>query len=326
MGYRTLQACLDDLEATGHLLRVDDEVDANLEMAEIQRRVFAPVGRPCYLRACKGCRFPMVSNLFGTMDRAHFIFRDTLARVRQMIELKLDPGRMARRPWAYSSALQAAWHMLPRRVSRARFSRTATSISELPQLHSWPDDGGAFITLPQVYTEDPPSRAGGTRTWACIACSSRRKVRAERRGRPALSDSSRHRRASCGGDRPRRAAAREHLCRRSPAMSAGGGDAVARRDCGAVVRRGAGRASHSADRPRLASCRSMPRPISASAARSNPTRHAARRTVRRSLGLLQSGARLSGAAGRPGVSSRAMRSGRSRSSAGRRRKTRCSAS
>src|SRR5207344_978770 len=25
----------------------------------------------------------------------------------------------------------------------------------LPQLKSWPGDGGAFITLPQVYTEDP---------------------------------------------------------------------------------------------------------------------------------------------------------------------------
>ena len=28
------------------------------------------------------------------------------------------------------------------------------TIDQLPQLKSWPDDGGAFITLPQVYTED----------------------------------------------------------------------------------------------------------------------------------------------------------------------------
>ena len=28
------------------------------------------------------------------------------------------------------------------------------TIDQLPQLKSWPDDGGAFVTLPQVYTED----------------------------------------------------------------------------------------------------------------------------------------------------------------------------
>jgi 4-hydroxy-3-polyprenylbenzoate decarboxylase len=32
-----------------------------------------------------------------------------------------------------------------------------TTISSLPQLKSWPADGGAFITLPQVYTESPES-------------------------------------------------------------------------------------------------------------------------------------------------------------------------
>src|SRR3954471_10163090 len=151
MGYRTLKPCLDDLQANGQLRRVDVEVDPNLEMAEIQRRVFRAGGPALLFTRVKGCRFHMVGNLFGTLERAHFIFRDTLARVRQMIELKLDPARMARRPWAYSSALQAAWHMRPRRVSRAAVLAHHTSISDLPQLRSWPDDGGAFITLPQVY-------------------------------------------------------------------------------------------------------------------------------------------------------------------------------
>jgi 4-hydroxy-3-polyprenylbenzoate decarboxylase len=155
MGYRTLKACLDDLEANGHLRRVDVEVDANLELAEIQRRVFRARGPALLFTRVKGCRFPMVSNLFGTLDRAHFIFRDTLARVRQMIELRLDPGRLARRPWAYSSALKSAWHMRPRSASRAAVLAQRTSIAELPQLRSWPNDGGAFITLPQVYSEDP---------------------------------------------------------------------------------------------------------------------------------------------------------------------------
>lgn len=30
-----------------------------------------------------------------------------------------------------------------------------TTVSQLPQLKCWPDDGGAFVTLPQVFTEHP---------------------------------------------------------------------------------------------------------------------------------------------------------------------------
>ena len=45
--YRSLRQCVDDLESTGQLLRVDAAVDANLEAAEIQRRVFRPAARPC---------------------------------------------------------------------------------------------------------------------------------------------------------------------------------------------------------------------------------------------------------------------------------------
>ncbi len=33
-----------------------------------------------------------------------------------------------------------------------------TALTSLPQLVSWPDDGGAFITLPQVYSEAPGKR------------------------------------------------------------------------------------------------------------------------------------------------------------------------
>ena len=67
MGYRTLRACLDDLHATGQLLRIEQEVDAHLEAAEIHRRVFRAGGPAIYFARVKGCRFPMVSNLFGTL-------------------------------------------------------------------------------------------------------------------------------------------------------------------------------------------------------------------------------------------------------------------
>src|SRR5688572_24839055 len=154
MGYRTLRECVVDLERHGHLVRIDVEVDARLEAAEIHRRVYAAGGPAVLFTRVKGCRFPMVSNLFGTMDRARFMFRDTLERVRRLVELKVDSTAGFRRPLRYLGAVRGAITMLPRMVGRGAITANETTISQLPQLVSWPDDGGAFITLPQVYTED----------------------------------------------------------------------------------------------------------------------------------------------------------------------------
>jgi len=154
VGYRNLQQCLRDLEAAGHLVRVDDEIDAHLEAAEIQRRVYASGGPAVLFENVARCRFPMVSNLFGTIQRARYIFRDTLDRVRSLIELKIDPVQMLRRPARYLRAPWAALGTLPRRRSGGPVLANETTIDQLPQLKSWPDDGGAFVTLPQVYTEN----------------------------------------------------------------------------------------------------------------------------------------------------------------------------
>jgi 4-hydroxy-3-polyprenylbenzoate decarboxylase len=153
MGYRNLQQCVRDLEATGRLVRIDDPVDACLEAAEIQRRVFAAGGPAVLFANVTGCRFPMVSNLFGTIERARFLFRDTLEAVRRLIELKIEPQQLMRRPWRYVTSPRYALAMLPRGCRRGPVLECETVVSQLPQLKSWPDDGGAFVTLPQVYTE-----------------------------------------------------------------------------------------------------------------------------------------------------------------------------
>ncbi len=44
-------------------------------------------------------------------------------------------------------------HASPAACAGAVLANEVT-LDQLPQLKSWPDDGGAFITLPQVYTED----------------------------------------------------------------------------------------------------------------------------------------------------------------------------
>jgi 4-hydroxy-3-polyprenylbenzoate decarboxylase len=155
MGYRTLAQCIDDLRAHGQLVTIDQEIDPHLEAAAIQRRVYQAQGPAILFRRVKGCAFPMVGNLFGTVDRIHFLFRDTLASVRHLVDLKMRPNSMLLRPWRYRDVPLTALRLLPRRVSRGSILAHETTIDRLPQLQCWPLDGGAFITLPQVYTEDP---------------------------------------------------------------------------------------------------------------------------------------------------------------------------
>ena len=157
MGYRTLSECVADLERTRQLIRIDAEVDARLEVSEIHRRVCAAGGPALLFTRVKDCRFPMVSNLFGTMDRARFMFRDGLERVRKLIELKIDPTAGFRHPLRYARTPLAGLAMIPKFVRHATVTANQTTISQLPQQVSWPNDGGAFITLPQVYTEDVTS-------------------------------------------------------------------------------------------------------------------------------------------------------------------------
>ncbi len=155
MGYRNLQECVRDLERTGRLVRVPVEIDPVLEAAAIHRRVYAAGGPALLFERVKGCAFPMVSNLFGTLERTRFLFRDALETVRQLVALKIDPTAFWKSPWQYRGVPRAALTMLPRSVRTGPVLSRETSLSELPRLVSWPKDGGPFITLPAVYTEDP---------------------------------------------------------------------------------------------------------------------------------------------------------------------------
>lgn len=150
----SLRRLIDDLEQAGKLVRVDDEIDACLEAAEIHRRVYSRGGPAIYFAKVKGCRFPMVSNLFGTLERARYLFRDTYENVRRAIELKIDASRALKNPLRYAAAPLTAWRMQPRRASRGPILHNETTIGQLPQLVCWPNDGGAFVTLPQCYSED----------------------------------------------------------------------------------------------------------------------------------------------------------------------------
>ena len=155
MGYRNLAACVADLEKHGELVRIETEIDPHLEAAEVQRRVYQTGGPAVFFANVKGSRFPMVSNLFGTPDRTRLMFRDTLESVKALVRLKTDPAAAMKHPLRNLKFVRTLTHMLPRKTRRGPAVRHQTTLDQLPQLVSWPDDGGPFVTLPAVYTEHP---------------------------------------------------------------------------------------------------------------------------------------------------------------------------
>lgn len=150
-----MAACVADLEKNGHLIRIKEEVDPNLQMASIHLRVHQANGPAILYENVKGTTFPAVSNLFGTIERSRFIFRDTLDLVKKMVQLKGDPMAALKSPLKYAKVPLAAWKALPMKSNgTVPILQNQTQIDQLTLIKHWPMDGGAYVTLPIVYTED----------------------------------------------------------------------------------------------------------------------------------------------------------------------------
>ncbi len=164
MPYRSLAEAVSDLERHRMLVRVSEEVSGHLEVAEVQRRVYAAKGPAVLFERVTGSAFPCVSNLFGTPERARFLLRHGLEAAKAAVRYRAAPGRLfqdlLREPRTPLRAASAGINSLPRRVRRPASQARQLSLAEVPRITSWPDDGGPFITLPQVFTEPPDPRPG----------------------------------------------------------------------------------------------------------------------------------------------------------------------
>ena len=155
MAYKNLESCLLDLEQNGQLVRIREEVDPVLEMAAIHLRVFEAKGPALLFENVKGTTFRSASNIFGTLERSQFIFRDSLQTVEQLIKLKNNPAAALKNPIQAIAAGFAAIKSIPlKNPLQSPVSFQEININQLPLIKHWPMDGGAFVTLPQVYTED----------------------------------------------------------------------------------------------------------------------------------------------------------------------------
>ncbi len=157
---RDLPAFLDVLRRESELVEVAAEVDPDLEIAEIHRRVIAAGGPALLFARCKGSPFPVVTNLFGTARRVELAFgprpQDLIRRAARLPEELVPPtfGKL----WRERGLFLALAKVGMKRKSRGpilQTVRTPPRLSQLPALKTWPRDGGRFVTLPLVATRHP---------------------------------------------------------------------------------------------------------------------------------------------------------------------------
>jgi 4-hydroxybenzoate decarboxylase subunit C len=158
-----LRSFIELLRRENQLLVIDEEVDPNLEIAEIHRRVIEQQGPALLFSNVKGSNFPVVTNLFGTAGRLELAFgkrpqnfvQDLVNLTESIMPLKakklwdnrqlfLDGMKIGLKEKKSGPILENC-QMPPR-------------LGSLPMLTSWHSDGGAFVTLPLVYTEHPEGK------------------------------------------------------------------------------------------------------------------------------------------------------------------------
>jgi len=158
-----LRAFLALLQKEGELLTIDEPVDPHLEIAEIHRRVIAKGGPALLFTSVRNSPFPVTTNLFGTARRMELAFG---RRAQRFVENLVKFVQSAMPPTI--GGLWSQRHLLRQMLRMGTQSRRSGPIlevrqkqprlSELPLLTSWSTDGGAFVTLPLVYTEHPAGR------------------------------------------------------------------------------------------------------------------------------------------------------------------------
>ena len=158
--HRNLRQFLQLLARENDLVTVEAEVDPYLELAEVHRRVIARGGPALLFKRVKGSRYPVATNLFGTERRIDLAFGPKPeALVREVVGvaeslLPPRPGKL----WQHRALAAEALRLGTRNVRRAPVAEVVdrpARLDELPVLTTWQEDGGAFVTLPLVYTEHP---------------------------------------------------------------------------------------------------------------------------------------------------------------------------
>ena len=159
MRFTALREFLEYLERCNQLQRITTEVDPELEITEIAVRALRE-GKPALLfENVKGSPYPLAINVYASDRRIEL----ALGKHPDQIGKELISFAEQMMPPTLKSIV--AQRTMVRRLIAARPRDVTIALSQecvehpdlhqLPILKCWPDDGGHFVTLPQVTTYDP---------------------------------------------------------------------------------------------------------------------------------------------------------------------------
>ncbi|MCY7377164.1 MAG: UbiD family decarboxylase [Pyrinomonadaceae bacterium] len=156
--HKNLRSFIEALRRENDIIEIEAEVDPYLEIAEIHRRVIENQGKALLFKNVKGSKFPVITNLFGTIKRIELAFtkrpQEFVKTAVEMVDVLLPPK--PKELWKYRQMAFDALKLGTKSVKNApileRFSREP-KLTEIPLLQLWHEDGGHFVTLPLVYTE-----------------------------------------------------------------------------------------------------------------------------------------------------------------------------
>jgi 4-hydroxybenzoate decarboxylase subunit C len=159
----SLRSFLDRLTRENEIITIKTEVDPYLELAEIHRRIISEGGPALLFDRVKGSRYPVVTNLFGTDRRLELAFGPKPeALVRDMVHIaeSVLPPRPAEL-WKHRSIALDVLKLGTTKTGRSPITQVVdrpARLDQLPVITTWQEDGGPFITLPLVYTENPVTK------------------------------------------------------------------------------------------------------------------------------------------------------------------------
>ncbi len=157
--FDNLQDFVKHLEKNGELHRVKVEVDPELEITEIATRALK-LGKPALLfEKVRGADFPLVINILASERRIELALGkhpDELGEQLISFAEKVMPPS-PKILLEESAMLRRIYNSRPKKVTIGRSQAVIEkpNLSSLPILKTWPEDGGRFVTLPQVITYDP---------------------------------------------------------------------------------------------------------------------------------------------------------------------------
>ncbi|MGD0000106.1 MAG: menaquinone biosynthesis decarboxylase [Bryobacteraceae bacterium] len=162
MAYSDLRAFIQRLEEEKQLKRIPFGVDPYLEITEFADRAVKTGGPALLFEKPKGSKIPVLINAFASARRMELALevdsvQEHADRIVEMLELRMPQGLINKLKLLPKLADMAGF--FPKTVSggpcKEVIRKDNFSLREFPILHCWPQDAGAFITLPMVFTKNP---------------------------------------------------------------------------------------------------------------------------------------------------------------------------